>query len=94
MRGKIKFLAVGLLASVVMNSQVFAVTYQPNNDVNIQKDNIESLEEFYDEKDVDKVLEIYTLNDATEEEMKKYDMNDDGIIDSADAAIVLNLIKY
>lgn len=94
MRGKIKFLAIGLLASVVMNSQVFAVTYQPNNDVNIQKDNIESLEEFYDEKDVDKVLEIYTLNDATEEEMKKYDMNDDGIIDSADAAIVLNLIKY
>lgn len=94
MRGKIKSLAVGLLASVVMNSQVFAVTYQPNNDVNIQKDNIESLEEFYDEKDVDKVLEIYTLNDATEEEMKKYDMNDDGIIDSADAAIVLNLIKY
>ena len=94
MRGKIKFLAIGLLASVVMNSQVFAVTYQPNNDVNIQKDNIESLEEFYDEKDVNKVLEIYTLNDATEEEMKKYDMNDDGIIDSADAAIVLNLIKY
>lgn len=94
MRGKIKFLAIGLLASVVMNSQVFAVTYQPNNDVNIQKDNIESLEEFYDEKDVDKVLEIYTLNNATEEEMKKYDMNGDGIIDSADAAIVLNLIKY
>lgn len=93
MRGKIKFLAIGLLASVVMNSQVFAVTYQPNNDVNIQKDNIESLEEFYDEKDVDKVLEIYTLNDATEEEMKKYDMNDDGIIDSADAAIILNLIN-
>ena len=93
MRGKIKFLAIGLLASVVMNSQVFAVTYQPNNDVNIQKDNIESLEEFYDEKDVNKVLEIYTLNDATEEEMKKYDMNDDGIIDSADAAIILNLIN-
>lgn len=93
MRGKIKFLAIGLLASVVMNSQVFAVTYQPNNDVNIQKDNIESLEEFYDEKDADKVLEIYTLNDATEEEMKKYDMNDDGIIDSADAAIILNLIN-
>ena len=94
MSEKIKFLAVGLLASVVMNSQVFAVTYQPNKDVNIQKDNIESLEEFYEVKDVENVLDIYTSNSATEEELEKYDMNSDGIIDSADAAIILNLVKY
>lgn len=94
MKAKFKFLAIGLLASVVMNSQVLAVTYQPNKDVNIQKDNIESLEEFYDAQDVDKVLEIYKTNEVTEDNLEKYDMNSDGLIDSADAAIILQIINY
>lgn len=94
MKAKFKFLAIALLASVVMNSQVLAVTYQPNKDVNIQKDNIESLEEFYDAQDVDKVLEIYKTNEVTEDNLEKYDMNSDGLIDSADAAIILQIINY
>ncbi|MBO5476892.1 MAG: hypothetical protein J6A15_03995 [Clostridia bacterium] len=93
MKGKIKFLAIALLTSIVMNSQVFAVTYQPNKDVNINKDNIESLEEYYTKEDAVKAFEIYKYNKPTEEELEKYDMNKDGLVNSYDVAVILNLTK-
>lgn len=94
MKGKIKFLSLALATSIVLNSQVFAVTYLPDKDVNINKDNIETLDKIYNEEDAKKVLEIFSNNDITEESLERYDVNEDGLVDSADAAVILNLVKY
>ena len=60
MKNKIKFGALALAAGIVMSSQAFAVTYAPNIDDTIQKDNVEALEEYdYTQEDVEYVFELY-----------------------------------
>ena len=42
MKNKLKFGALAIAAGIVMSSQAFAVTYAPNIDETIQKDNVEA----------------------------------------------------
>ena len=75
MKNKLKFGALAIAAGIVMSSQAFAVTYAPNIDETIQKDNVEALEEeyVYTQTDIKNVYDIY-LNGSVpdEEELKKF----------------------
>ena len=61
MKNKLKFGALAIAAGIVMSSQAFAVTYAPNIDETIQKDNVEALEEeyVYTQTDIKNVYDIY-----------------------------------
>lgn len=78
-----------------MSSQAFAVTYTPNVDEDVKYDKTEALDEYeYTEEDVEKILKNYTnITTITEEEFIKYDLNNDGVINANDAAIVLDCIR-
>ena len=71
-------------------SQVLAVTYAPNKNDNIIKDNVSTLDKIYTQDDVDRVLEIYNgNNDLTQQELEVYDLDNNGVINSIDASIML-----
>ena len=75
-------------------SQVLAVTYAPNKNDNIIKDNVSTLDKIYTQDDVDRVLEIYNgNNDLTQQELEVYDLDNNGVINSIDAYIMLDYIK-
>ncbi len=75
-------------------SQVLAVTYAPNKNDNIIKDNVSTLDKIYTQDDVDRVLEIYNgNNDLTQQELEVYDLDNNGVINSIDASIMLDYIK-
>ena len=75
-------------------SQVLAVTYAPNKNDNIIKDNVSTLDKIYTQDDVDRVLEIYNgNNDLTQQELEVYDLDHNGVINSIDASIMLDYIK-
>ena len=97
MKNKLKFGALAIAAGIVMSSQAFAVTYAPNIDETIQKDNVEALEEeyVYTQTDIKNVYDIY-LNGSVqdEEELKKYDLNKDYKINADDAAMILDVLYY
>lgn len=95
MRKKVKFCVAALLSVIVMSSQAFAVTYTPNVDEDVKYDKTEALDEYeYTEEDVEKILKNYTnITTITEEEFIKYDLNNDGVINANDAAIVLDCIR-
>ena len=97
MKKKLKFGALAIAAGIVMSSQAFAVTYAPNIDETIQKDNVEALEEeyVYTQTDIKNVYDIY-LNGSVpdEEELKKYDLNKDYKINADDAAMILDVLYY
>lgn len=81
------FGAVFLCMAVI--SQVLAVTYAPNKNENIIKDNISTLDRVFTQEDIDKVLEIYKSNlDVTDEELEMYDLDKNGIINSLDASLM------
>ena len=93
MKNKIKFGALALAAGIVMSSQAFAVTYAPNIDDTVQKDNVEALEEYnYTQEDVEYVFELYA--EITDKDFEKYDMNKDGKINANDAALICDYIYY
>lgn len=96
MKNKIKFGALALAAGIVMSSQAFAVTYAPNIDDTIQKDNVEALEEYdYTQEDVEYVFELYADGkEVTDKDFEKYDMNKDGKINANDAALICDYIYY
>ena len=74
--------------------QVLAVTYAPNKNDNIIKDNVSTLDKIYTQDDVDRVLEIYNgNNDLTQQELEVYDLDNNGVINSIDASIMLDYIK-
>lgn len=94
MKGKLKVITLALLVSVVMSSQIFAVTYMPNNNENINKENVSTLEEMYEVEDVEKINDIYVYSyELTEDEMEKYDLNKDGKVNSTDASLVLSILE-
>lgn len=75
-------------------SQVLAVTYAPNKNDNIIKDNVSTLDKIYTQDDVDRVLQIYNGNDdITQQELEVYDLDNNGVINSIDASIMLDYIK-
>ena len=75
-------------------SQVLAVTYAPNKNDNIIKDNVSTLDKIYTQDDVDRVLEIYNgNNDLTQQELEVYDLDNSVVINSIDASIMLDYIK-
>lgn len=75
-------------------SQVLAVTYAPNKNDNIIKDNVSTLDKIYTQDDVDRVLQIYNGNDdLTQQELEVYDLDNNGVINSIDASIMLDYIK-
>ena len=75
-------------------SQVLAFTYAPNKNDNIIKDNVSTLDKIYTQDDVDRVLEIYNgNNDLTQQELEVYDLDNNGVINSIDASIMLDYIK-
>ena len=96
MKNKIKFVALALAAGIVMSSQAFAVTYAPNIDDTVQKDNVEALEEYnYTQEDVEYVFELYADGkEITDKDFEKYDMNKDGKINANDAALICDYIYY
>ncbi len=96
MKNKIKFGALALAAGIVMSSQAFAVTYAPNIDDTVQKDNVEALEEYnYTQEDVEYVFELYADGkEITDKDFEKYDMNKDGKINANDAALICDYIYY
>lgn len=96
MKNKIKFGALALAAGIVMSSQAFAVTYAPNIDDTVQKDNVEALEEYdYTQEDVEYVFELYADGkEVTDKDFEKYDMNKDGKINANDAALICDYIYY
>lgn len=96
MKNKIKFGALALAAGIVMSSQAFAVTYAPNIDDTVQKDNVEALEEYnYTQEDVEYVFELYADGKKiTDKDFEKYDMNKDGKINANDAALICDYIYY
>lgn len=97
MKNKLKFGALAIAAGIVMSSQAFAVTYAPNIDETIQKDNVEALEEeyVYTQTDIKNVYDIYLNgNVPDEEELKKYDLNKDYKINADDAAMILDVLYY
>lgn len=94
MKRKISITFVTVFACMVVISHVFAITYVPNRNDNIIKDNIATLDEVYTQEDVDKVLQIYNANrEVTKEEINKYDLNDDNIVNSLDAALILDYMN-
>ncbi len=95
MKNKIKFGTLALVAGISMSSQAFAVAYQPNIDETIKVDRIESLIEYeYTEADSARIIDIY-LNgeELSAEDLKKYDIDQNGIVNANDAAMVYDLIK-
>ena len=61
---------------------------------NIIKDNVSTLDKIYTQDDVDRVLEIYNgNNDLTQQELEVYDLDNNGVINSIDASIMLDYIK-
>ena len=75
-------------------SQVLAVTYAPNKNDNIIKDNVSTLDKIYTQDDVDRVLEIYNgNNDLTQQELEVYDLDNNGVINSIHVSIMLDYIK-
>ena len=96
MKNKIKFGALALAAGIVMSSQAFAVTYAPNIDDTVQKDNVEALEEYnYTQEAVEYVFELYADGkEITDKDFEKYDMNKDGKINANDAALICDYIYY
>lgn len=96
MKNKIKFGALALAAGIIMSSQAFAVTYAPNIDDTVQKDNVEALEEYnYTQEDVEYVFELYADGkEITDKDFEKYDMNKDGKINANDAALICDYIYY
>ena len=96
MKNKLKFGALALAAGIVMSSQAFAVTYAPNIDDTVQKDNVEALEEYnYTQEDVEYVFELYADGkEITDKDFEKYDMNKDGKINANDAALICDYIYY
>ena len=96
MKNKLKFGALALAAGIVMSSQAFAVTYAPNIDDTIQKDNVEALEEYnYTQEDVDYVCKLYLDgSNPNDTDYEKYDVNKDGKINTNDAALICDYIYY
>lgn len=96
MKNKLKFGALAIAAGIVMSSQAFAVTYAPNIDDTVQKDNVEALEEYnYTQEDVEYVFELYADGkEITDKDFEKYDMNKDGKINANDAALICDYIYY
>lgn len=95
MKDKMKYGVLALVAGVVMSSQAFAVTYEPNIDESVKIDKIEALDEVeYTQADADRILEVY-MNGITvsDEEFAKYDIDKDGKINANDAALVLDMVK-
>ena len=91
-RFNIIFGAVFMCMAII--SQVLAVTYAPNKNDNIIKDNVSTLDKIYTQDDVDRVLEIYNgNNDLTQQELEVYDLDNNGVINSIDASIMLDYIK-
>lgn len=94
MKRKFSMIFVAVFVCMAVISHVLAVTYEPNKNDNIVKDNVATLDKVYTQEDVDNVLKIYISNrDVTEEELKMYDFNDDNVINSVDAALILNYIN-
>ncbi len=98
MRNKLKIGAISLVAGIALTSQAFAVQYAPNLDSNVEIDNIAALpsDEMYEytQEDVNAILDAYASQDSlTEEEFLKYDMNKDKVINSIDAALVMDLLS-
>ena len=53
-----------------------------------------TLDKIYTQDDVDRVLEIYNgNNDLTQQELEVYDLDNNGVINSIDASIMLDYIK-
>lgn len=94
MKKKFKFGAIALVMGIAMSSQSFAVKYEPNIDPDIKIDKIEALDEYeYTEADVNRILEIYMNGEnVSQEELKKYDLNEDGKLTANDAAMVYDII--
>ncbi len=94
MKKKISMVFVAVFVCMAVVSNAFAVTYTPNRNDNIVKDNIVALDEKYTQEDVNRVLEIYFTNaSVTEEELEKYDLNGDQLINCIDAALIRNYIS-
>lgn len=94
MKEKFKVITLALLVSIVMSSQIFAVTYMPNNNDNINNENVSTLEEMYDIKDVEKINDIYVYSyELTNEEVDKYDLNKDGKVNAIDASLVISILE-
>lgn len=90
MKNKFKVLSLVLLVCTVMCTQIFAKTFVPNGDVDIDIDRIEALE--YTEDDIQICLDLYKYKNQSEEDLEKYDLDENGIIDTADVAMILNRI--
>ncbi len=96
MRNKLKIGALTLVAGITLGSQAFAVQYAPNYDPSVEGNNITALPSNdvtyeYTQEDVNTILDIYSSqSELTDEEFLKYDMNQDGVINAIDAAIVMD----
>lgn len=100
MRNKLKIGAISLVAGITLGSQAFAVQYAPNLDSDVEVDNIIALPsddvEMYEytQEDINVILDVYSSQSLlTKEEFLKYDMNKDGVINSIDAALVMDLMS-
>lgn len=98
MRNKLKIGAISLIAGVALSSQAFAVQYAPNLDSSVEVDNVIALpsDEVYEytQEDVNVILNVYLEQDLlTQKEFTRYDINDDGVINSIDAALLMDSLK-
>lgn len=98
MRNKLKIGAISLVAGMALTSHAFAVQYSPNFDSDVKVDNIVALpnDEVYEytQEDVNLILDLYSSSaELTEEDFVKYDMNKDNVINSVDAALVMDLLN-
>ncbi len=98
MRNKLKIGAISLVAGITLGSQAFAVQYAPNLDNSVKVDNISVLPGDamyeYTQEDINIILDVYSSQSPlTQEEFLKYDMNKDGVINSIDAALVMDSLS-
>lgn len=89
---------VGIVGVMGYHTFAVAATYTPNIDVDVKVDKAVLLEEeeqvTYTQEDVDRVLEIYSQDlSVTEDEIAKYDLNGDGVLNANDAAMICDLLR-
>lgn len=77
---------------VIENIEEQKVTYDPFLNEEVTKDNV-ALQIEYTLEDAGYVLDLYKAEEVTAEDLAKYDMDNNGIINVEDAAIILDLIK-